>query len=465
MRIQFLGACRGVTGSKHLLTTNNGTKVLIDCGLFQGRRAESRKKNREFSIEPSSLDAAILGHAHIDHSGNLPSLAKQGYRGIVYATAPTDALCHYMLPDSAYIQEKDAEFINKKHRKRGLPTVEPLYTIADALDAIRLIRPYNLNKWIRIADDVEIQFVEAGHILGAALTIFRVTENGKKIKLAYIVDLGRKNLPLLRDPKQIRNIDYAIMESTYGNRLHEPIEKARKLLADTINRTYRRGGKIIIPSFAVERTQELLYFIHELGGKGLIPKIPIFIDSPLAVNVTEVFMRFENWFDEETKRFYDSGDDPFGFAQVEYVRSVDRSKELNNLTTPAIIISASGMAEAGRILHHLMNNIGSNRNTIMIVGFMAQNTLGRRLADGWKEVSIFGDKYKVKADVVVSQAFSAHADKNDLLEYARKLGKVKKMFIVHGEEKQALEYALAVKDLKNIKKVYVPNEKDEAVLD
>ncbi len=465
MRIQFLGACRGVTGSKHLLTTNNGTKILIDCGLFQGRRAESRKKNREFSIDPSSLDAAVLGHAHIDHSGNLPNLAKQGYRGTVYATAPTDALCHYMLPDSAYLQEKDAEFINKKNRKHGLPPIEPLYTIADALDAIRLIHPYNLDKWIRIADDVEIKFVEAGHILGAALTMFRITENGKKIKLAYIVDLGRKNLPLLRDPKQIRNIDYAIMESTYGNRLHEPIEKAKKLLSDTINRTYQRGGKIIIPSFAVERTQELLYFIHELEGEGQIPKIPIFIDSPLAVNVTEVFTHFVNWFDDETKRFYDRGDDPFAFAQVEYVRSVDRSKELNNLTTPAIIISASGMAEAGRILHHLMNNIGSDRNTIMIVGFMAQNTLGRRLADGWKEVSIFGDKYKVKADVVVSHAFSAHADKNELLEYARKLGKVKKMFIVHGEEKQALEYALAVKDLKNIKEVYVPNEKDEAVLD
>ena len=465
MRIKFLGACRGVTGSKHLLTTAGGTNILIDCGLFQGRRAESRRKNREFSIDPKSIDAVVLGHAHIDHSGNLPNLVRMGYRGTIYATTPTDALCHYMLPDSAYLQEKDAEFINKKNRKRGLPQIEPLYTMSDALDTIRLIKPNNLDRWIRIADDVEIKFVEAGHILGAALTLFRITENGKRIKLAYIVDLGRKNLPLLRDPKQIRNIDYALIESTYGNRLHEPIEEAKKLLEDTINRTYHRGGKIIIPSFAVERTQELLYFIHELQGEGRIPKLPIFIDSPLAVNITEVFTRFVDWFDDETREIYSRGDDPFGFAQVEYVRSVDRSKELNHLNVPAVIISASGMAEAGRILHHLVNNIENSRNTIMIVGFMAQNTLGRRLADGWEEVSILGDKYKVKADVVVSHAFSAHADKNELLEYANNLGKVKKLFIVHGEENQALEFALAVKDLKNIKEVYVPNEEDETVLD
>ncbi len=460
MKVEFLGACRGVTGSKHLLTTAGGTRVLIDCGLFQGRRSESREKNRNFPFDPKGLDAVVLGHAHIDHSGNLPNLVRKGYHRTIYATEPTDGLCHYMLPDSGYLQEKDAEFVNKKHRKRGLPLVEPIYNIADAMDAIRLIKPYPLGEWIQIADDVEIKFFDAGHILGSALTLFKIREPSREVRLAYIVDLGRKDLPLLRDPEQIRDVDYAIIESTYGNRVHEPIEIAKDTLADTINRTYERGGKIIIPSFAVERTQEILYFLNELELEKRIPTLPVFIDSPLAVNITELFPRYISWFDEETQNLYRDGNDPFDFAKVEYVRSVDRSKELNQLNSPALIISASGMAEAGRILHHLANNIENSRNTVLIVGFMAENTLGRKLADGWKEVPILGDKYKVRAEVVVSHSFSAHADKNELLEYLKNIGSLKKLFIVHGEETQALEFALLVKDLDNIEDVYVPKEGD-----
>ncbi len=459
-----MGATRSVTGSKHLIVTGSGSKVLLDCGLFQGRRKESRQKNQNFPFAPSSLDAVVLGHAHIDHSGNLPNLVKHGYEGTIYATEPTDALCHYMLVDSGYLQERDAEFVNKKHKKRGLPPVEPIYTIADAVEAIRLIRPYGLYRWFQVADDVEIQYVEAGHILGAALTIVKVRENGRELRIAYLVDLGRKNLPLLRDPFQVEGVDYAIIESTYGNRYHEPVEQAKEDLAATINRTYERGGKIIIPSFAVERTQELIYFIHELAVEGRIPRVPIFIDSPLAVNITQVFRRYLDWFDKETQDFLRREGDPFQFVQLEYVRSVERSKELNDLKEPAIIISASGMAEAGRILHHLANNIENPRNTVMIVGFMAQNTLGRKLADGWEEVPILGDRYKVRAEVVVSHAFSAHADRGELLEYARGLGAVKKVFVVHGEEEQALALADALRELPNVGEVYVPEEGDVAEL-
>ena len=464
MKIKFCGATRNVTGSKHLITTDAGSRILLDCGLFQGRRAETREKNKNFLFNPSKVDAVILGHAHIDHSGNLPNLSKNGYRKIIHATTPTDALVHYMLPDSAYIQERDAEFINKKNKKRGLPPVEPLYSTADALDVIRQIRPHRLNQWFRVADDVEIKFVEAGHILGAALTLIRIGQGSKKIKIAYIVDLGRKNLPLLNDPHQIRGVDYAIIESTYGNRDHDNIYKAKDQLAEVINRTYERGGKIIIPSFAVERTQEIIYFIHELTRDGAIPNIKIFIDSPLAVNITSVFEQYIEWFDDETQAYYKRGDNPFGSAEIEYVRSVDRSKELNRIDHPAIIISASGMAEAGRVLHHLANNIENPKNTIMIVGFMAQNTLGRKLADGWKEVPILGDKYKVRAEVVVSHSFSAHADRTELLQYAKGLGKVKKIFVVHGEETQALEFGMHLQGLKNIGEVFVPHEGDEAEL-
>jgi len=464
MKLKFCGGVRNVTGSKHLITTDNGSKVLLDCGLFQGRRKETREKNLNFPFDPKELDAVVVGHAHIDHTGNLPNLVKQGYTKDIHATVPTDALIHYMLPDSAYLQERDAEYINKRHRKKGLPLIEPLYTTADAMEAIRLTRPHNLNRWFKVAPDVEIKFVEAGHILGSALTIVRVRERGKVIKLAYVVDLGRKGLPLLRDPFQIRRVDYVIIESTYGNRVHEPIEEAKYQLQEVINRTYNRGGKIIIPSFAVERTQELLYYIHELMEERKIPRIKVFIDSPLAVNITEVFRRYPEWFDEETQEYFRRGDDPFTHLNIEYVRSVDRSKELNEMNSPMIIISASGMAEAGRILHHLKNNIGNPKNTIMIVGFMAENTLGRKLADGWKEVPIFGEKHKVRAEVFVSHAFSAHADKNELREYVRRMGKVKKVFVVHGDETQSLELAIELQRLANVGKVIVPHEGDEVNL-
>jgi len=465
MKIQFHGASRGVTGSKHLIETKRGAKILLDCGLFQGHRSESKEKNRNFAFNPSELDAVVVGHAHIDHSGNLPNLVRHGFDKSIHATDPTDALIHYMLPDSAYIQERDAEFINKKHKKRGLPPVAPLYTTADALDAIRLTRPHPLDTWFEIADGVEVKFVEAGHILGSALTMLRIKEGDKTIKLAYIVDLGRNDLPLLRDPHQIQDVDYALIESTYGNRDHEDINEAKSQLADVINRTYERGGKIIIPSFAVERTQEIMYFVHELTINNAIPRMKIFIDSPLAVNVTMVFRQYIDWFDKETKKIYSDGTDPFGSARLEYVRSVDRSKELNGISEPFILISASGMAEAGRILHHLANNIENTKNTIMIVGFMAQNTLGRKLADGWDEVPILGDKYKVKAEVFVSHAFSAHADRTELHEYAKNLGNVKKLFVVHGEETQALELGMHLQALPNVGEVVVPHEKDIAILE
>lgn len=459
MKIQFLGGVRGVTGSKHLLSANN-SNVLIDCGLFQGRRDESITKNRFFNFVPSSIDAVVLGHAHIDHSGNLPNLVKHGFNGPIYATEPTDGLCHYMLPDTGYLQELDAEYINKKHKKRGLPFIEPIFTIADALESIKLFVPKNLNKWFDVADGIKVKFVEAGHILGSALTLFKITEGTKSIKIAYIVDLGRKGVPLLRNPQQVKNVDYVIIESTYGNKEHEPVEIAKQQLVEVINRTYSRGGKVIIPSFALERAQELLFFLHQIRRENAIPKIPIYIDSPLAINITQVFTRYQKWLDEETQTVMRESEDLFEFGDVEYVRNVERSKMLNSIKEPMVIISASGMAEAGRILHHLINNIEDPRNTIMIVGFMAENTLGRKIADGWKEVPILGDRYKVKAEVFVSYAFSSHADRNELLQYLSGMGKVKKVFVVHGEETQSLECALEAQKLRNIQEVYVPHEGD-----
>ncbi len=464
MKIQFLGAARSVTGSKHLITTTQGTKILLDCGLFQGRRKESREKNRNLPFTANEIDAVVVGHAHIDHSGNLPNLVRSGYNKTIYTTSPTDELCHYMLPDSAYLQERDIEYINKKNRKKGIPQMDPIYEMSDAMDAIRLIRPHKLNTWFQVAEDVEVMFIEAGHVLGAALTKLRIKEGSYVINLGYIVDLGRKGLPLLNDPEQMRDVDFALIESTYGNRVHENISNAKEELAEIINRTFERGGKIIIPSFALERTQELIYYIAELHTENRIPDIPLFIDSPLAVNLTFVFREFLDWFDRETQELLQNGTDPFDTARIEYVRSVDRSKELNTIKEPMIIISASGMAEAGRVLHHLKNNVEDPKNTIMIVGFMAQNTLGRKFMDGLENVPILGERYTVKAEVFKSNSFSAHADRDELIEYTSRLGPVKKIFTVHGEEAQTLELALALKDLDNLKEVHVPNEGDEVEL-
>jgi len=437
MKIHFLGATKTVTGSMHLVEVN-GKKILLDCGLFQGKRKLAEKINRHFSFDPEEIDTLILSHAHIDHSGNIPNLVKNGFSGEIHTTHATMDLCSAMLADSGYIHEKDVEYLNKKRIRKGEPPLEPLYTRADAEAAISQFVGHNYDEPFQIGKGISVTFADAGHILGSAVTKITISENGKAVKLGYIVDLGRKDLPILRDPVQFNDLDYMIIESTYGGRKHDDIIHAEHRLQEVVMRAYNRNGKIIIPSFAMERTQEIVYCLNDLWENNKVPQIPVFVDSPLAVNITDIFKRHEECYDKETKKLLDNYDDPFGFEKLKYVRSVEESKQINQLDQSCIIISASGMCEVGRILHHLKNNIENPNNIILIVGYMAQNTLGRKLVEHWPAVKIFGEEYVVNAEVEVMNVFSAHADRDDLLNYA--LGtknSVKKIFIVHGEDSQS----------------------------
>lgn len=453
MKISFLGGVRTVTGSMHLVESNH-QKLLLDCGLFQGRRKEAQIKNRNLPFDAEQVDAMILSHAHIDHSGNIPNLVKNGYPGPIYTTHATSDICHYMLLDSGHIQEKDVQFVNKRRRKRGEPPVEPIYTKSDAENALDQFQGQDYRKIFEISENVSATFYDAGHIIGSALTKLTFKENGRHINLGYILDLGRNNMPIIRNPEIIHDLDYIIIESTYGGRLHDSIEEAEYNLGEVIRRTVERRGKIIIPSFALERTQEIVYDLNNLWNKHKLPRIPVFVDSPLAVNVTTVFKQHKECFDKETRDILEYDADPFGFEKLTYVRDVEESKKINAMKEPCIIISASGMCETGRILHHLRNNIEDSRNTIIIVGFMAQNTLGRKLVEKWPEVRIFGEEYKLRAEVVVMNSFSAHADRNDLVNYVTKANhKLQGVFLVHGEESQTFELANALKehDIPNVR--------------
>lgn len=442
MKIKFCGAAREVTGSRHILEVN-GKKILLDCGLFQGHRKESAEKNAEFCVDPSEIDAVILSHAHIDHSGGLPFIVKNGFKGPVYSTFATRDLCNYMLLDSAYIQEKDAEYMNKKLKKKNEPLIEPIYNTEDALAALEQFYGVSYEKAFVVAPGVVCSFYDAGHILGSALIhlIIDDKEAGKRYTLGFTGDLGRKNLPILRDPQNLPPTDFLITESTYGDRFHESILEAGKRLAEVVNKTAKRGGKILIPAFSVERTQEIVYHLNMLWQEKKIPDVPIYVDSPLAANVTEVFTNHPECFDRKTFReFIVNRKNPFGFGRLKYTRDVEESKALNELSGPAIIISASGMCESGRILHHLKNNIEDPKNTIMIVGFMAANTLGRKIQEEQEMVNIFGDAYKLRAEVCKMDAFSGHADRSDLLDYISKIEGLKKIFLVHGEETQGQKF-------------------------
>ena len=439
MQIQFCGGARTVTGSQHLIRANGAT-ILLECGLYQGRRSESYEKNRSFLYDPAEIDAVLLSHAHIDHSGNIPTLMRNGYEGPVYATAPTADLCQIMLRDSAYLQERDVEFANKISRRRNRAEVEPLYSIKDAEDAMTAFIGIQLNRATMVAPGVSATFREAGHILGSAGIVLEIRENRRNLRLGFSGDIGRSDVPILRDPDVLRDLDVLIMESTYGDRLHSPAEDVEEDLAQTIHTVSKRGGKVIIPAFAVGRTQLIVYMLHRLSDQGRIPDIPIYVDSPLARNATDVFRTHPECFDRETYRhFLDDHRDPFGFARLSYVGSVEESKALNALTYPHVIISASGMAEGGRVLHHLRNNIGNHRNLVLLVGHAAQNTLARRLMDGNRQVRIFGEEYHVRCQVKCMDAFSAHADRSELLEYVslNPPGKLRHLFLVHGEEDQA----------------------------
>lgn len=458
MKIQFLGAAKEVTGSMHLLTIND-RKVLLECGLYQGKRKEAFERNRNLPFDPKEIAVMVLSHAHIDHSGNIPQLVKQGFTGNIFCTHATQDLSNVMLRDSAYIQEKDAEYINKRHEKKGIPLVEPLYTAEDVEKCMSHFIGIGYDRSFQICPEVQVTFLDAGHILGSAVVVLDIQENNQSKRITFTGDMGRSGLPVIRDPVQVSDTDIYITESTYGNRKHEQIADMKTGLQKVIQRTTERGGKVIVPSFSVGRTQELVYFLHELFNEGELPEIPIYVDSPLSVNITEVFRLHPECFDKETRnQFLSNHQDPFGFYRLRYIRNVEESKKLNTSDEPCMIISASGMCEAGRILHHLKNNIDDPKNTILVVGFMAVNTLGRRIVEKQPKVKIFGDEVNLNAEVVVMEGFSAHADKDELLSYLKKINKtmLKQVFIVHGEAEQSEALAKTIR-LNEYRNVTVPD--------
>ncbi len=454
MRLTFHGAARTVTGSQHLLEIN-GSKLLLDCGMYQGRRAETYARNDTFEYDPATLNAVILSHAHIDHSGNLPNLIQHGFAGKIYTTSATADLSDIMLRDAGHIQEADAEFLNRKHPDE--PPVEPLYTLAEAEEVASHFEPVAYNECFDPAPGVTAQFFDAGHILGSAGILLELTEHGRTVRLWFSGDIGRLNLPLLLDPVLPKPADYLLMECTYGDRAHHDPFEAFTEFGDVVSRTIARGGKVIIPAFAVGRTQELVFDLNELVFKGDIRHVPVYVDSPLAVNASDVFRRHPECFDEETNRFVQESKHPaLEFRGLTYIRSVDESKALNGRGDPMIIIAASGMAETGRILHHLKNNIGDPRNTVLIVGWQAPDTLGRRLADGDQRVRIFGEPYDVRAEVETIGGLSAHAGQDVLVKYATALrGQARKVFLVHGEQGPAEALTSKLKE-QGMNEVYYP---------
>jgi metallo-beta-lactamase family protein len=435
MKITFHGAAQTVTGSQHLLEIN-GSKILLDCGLYQGRRQDTYTRNQTFPFDPRKLDAVILSHAHIDHSGNLPNLVKTGFHGPIYTTPASAHLANIMLLDSAHVQEQDVIYLNKKKARRGEPPVEPLYTQEDAAHVAQYFDGKDYDQAFEPAHGVTVHLVDAGHILGSAAVVLDIAEKGRKYRLWFSGDIGRRNLPLLRDPVLPSKADYLIMESTYGDKPHREPELAYQELRQVIKRTVQRRGKVIIPAFAVGRTQEIVYDLHQMIEKGEVPSVPVIVDSPLAVNASEVFKAHPECFDQETVQFLhsDNGHDALTFKRLTYTRSVEESKALNDRKDPMVIISASGMAENGRILHHLKNNLEDSRNTVLITGWQAPNTLGRRLAEREARVKIFDEWYEVRAEIDTINGLSAHAGQTMLLEYAQAVrGTVKRIFLVHGE--------------------------------
>ncbi len=458
MRITFLGAARTVTGSQHLLDVN-GSRILIDCGLFQGRRADTYERNLTFSFDPASLDAVVLTHAHIDHSGNLPNLVKSGFRGPIYTTPATAHLDNVMLLDLGHIQELDAEYLNRKKLRRGEPPVEPLYTMIDAAEVAQHFAATPYNRTVEIAPGVALTLVDAGHILGSAAAVLDIEDSESsgrtKRRVWFSGDIGRRNLPLIRDPIVPDKVDHLIMECTYGDKLHQDPHLAYEELRDVVLRTIERRGKVIIPAFAVGRTQDLVYNLHMMMENNELPMVPVYVDSPLAVNASDIYKAHPECYDEETRAFVaqDRHHSALGFSHLTYTRSVEELKALNDRKDPMVIISASGMAETGRILHHLKNNIEDERSSILIVSWQAPYTLGRRLADREKQVRIFGETYDVRAEVSTIGGFSAHAGQRQLVEYAQSTREtVKEICLVHGEERAAAALTEKLKEagLRNI---------------
>lgn len=451
MKIKFCGASTGVTGSCHLLTSGEH-KILLDCGQFQGGKAQDALNYEKFPFEPSEIECVVLSHAHIDHCGRLPLLTKRGFEGKIYCTDATADLLSVMLKDSAYIHEKETEWKNRKAERAGREQVEPLYTIEDAEKALSLVSPILYDQQIEINSDMKIVFNDAGHILGSAITELWVTEDDKESKIVFSGDLGMEGRPILRDPTYIKKADYVIMETTYGNRIHKELGTGVDKLIEIILNTTRRGGNVVIPSFAVGRTQELIYELNRFYDSNNeyrkeLDKIFVYIDSPMATTATEIFRRNAQVFDEETREYILKGDNPLEFKNLKFTRSSKESQDLNFNKEPKIIISASGMCEAGRIRHHLKHNLWNPKNSIVFVGYQGQGTLGRSLVEGIKMVTLFGEEIQVNAEIHNLEGFSGHADQNGLFAWlAHFEQKPKQIFLVHGEEESKKDFAKLVNE-------------------
>ena len=459
MRIHFLGATRTTTGSMYLLEVNQ-QRILMECGLFQGRRDESMERNRRFPFDVTKLDAVVLSHAHIDHCGNLPNLCKQGYGGNIYCTFATRDLAAIMLEDSAEIQKDDAIFVSKQRAKKGLPPVEPLYSAIDAEKTVRQFVGLNYDRPMLIGNGVTITFRDAGHILGAAQVVLDIQEGGRKFRYLFSGDIGRGDDDILRDPEPVENVDFLQIEATYGGRDHSPKIDAKAELKRLVHDTLTAKGKVIIPAFSIGRTQQIVYTFHQLTLAGELPAVPMYVDSPLSVNATEVYRLHPECFNESIYKFLREKANPFGMENLTYIREVAHSKKLNELKDAAVIISASGMAEAGRIRHHLKNNIGDPTNLILFVGYCAEHTLGAQILARRNPVNIFGEPQEVRAGIASIDAFSGHADRNELQAYVNKLtGDIKKISVIHGEESQCLAFAERLRTVKPKAQVVVPDYK------
>ncbi len=433
MRIHLLGGIDTVTGSQYLFEVN-GSRVLRDCGLFQGRRKQAREINEHFDFKPPEADALILSHAHIDHCGNIPTLVRNGFNKPIYATHVTAALCDIMLKDSANIQEQDAAYLNQKTNRKNAPAIVPLYTLKDAEASLKLFRGVGYEN-ITVAGGIEVDYIEAGHILGSALNIFTLKENGRKVRVGVAVDLGRHDLPIVRDPEPMHDIDVLILESTYGDREHADAAEADDQLQAVVEKTVNRGGRVLIPSFALERAQEVIFHLARLIGDKRLPEIPVYVDSPMADAITQVFHESPQYMNDSFHELRDRIGEVMRPPWVKFTSKVEESKAVTASKEPCIVIAASGMCEFGRILHHLKAGIENPDNTVAIVGFQAHHTLGRRLVEEQEEVRIFGDLFTRRAEVAVLSAFSAHADRNDLSAYVRKAAP-KRIYLVHGESDQ-----------------------------
>ena len=460
MQISYYGATRTTTGSMYLMEVND-KRVLLECGLFQGHRSDSVERNRSFPFDPRTIHSVVLSHAHIDHSGNLPNLCRQGFEGSIFSTFATRDLASIMLEDSAAIQVADAAFVSKKRAKQNLPPVEPLYEPVHAMQALQQFVAINYERPMEIANGVAVTFCDAGHILGSAQIVLDIREQNTAFRFVFSGDVGRGNDEILRDPVCVENVDFLQVEATYGARDHEPKDDSKGKVRELLQETLGAGGKVIIPAFSVGRTQEIVYTLNQLTEEGKLPRVPIFVDSPLSVNATEVYRLHAECFNEAITKFLREKSNPFGMENLTYIRQVAHSMKLNELDKPAVIISASGMCEAGRIRHHLKNHIGDSRNLVLFIGYCAEHTLGAQILSGKNPVNIFGEPTKVRARVAAIDSFSGHADRGELKRYVQCMtGDIKRIAIVHGEESQCAGFAETLRTMRPKAQVLVPEYAD-----